>query len=229
MRLLLLRHGQTHGNTVGALDTAFPGADLTDLGVRQAHAAARVLTDRRPSGIYISPLVRTGQTAAPLASALALEPVVHDGLREIAAGQFEMATDEDSILGYVGTVASWIEGRLDGRMPGAETGHEFLARYDTAVASAASDGHEIALMVSHGAAIRTWVANRVGDSASHEMAAQGFHNTACIELEGDPDSGWAVLSWTADAIGGHFLDDESAPDPTGQATEGEHDPWEPQN
>ena len=32
MRLFLLRHGQTHGNVSGALDTAFPGLDLTDLG-----------------------------------------------------------------------------------------------------------------------------------------------------------------------------------------------------
>ena len=46
MRLLLLRHGQTHGNTAGALDTAVPGLGLTELGRRQAEAAARALTDR---------------------------------------------------------------------------------------------------------------------------------------------------------------------------------------
>ena len=34
MRLLLLRHGQTHSNVSGALDTGAPGADLTELGRR---------------------------------------------------------------------------------------------------------------------------------------------------------------------------------------------------
>lgn len=219
MRLLLIRHGQTHGNTVGALDTAYPGADLTDLGVRQAEAAALVLADREVTGIYVSPLVRTGQTAAPLAAKLSLEPVVLDGLREISAGDYEMATDEESIFGYIGTVADWIERRLDTRMAGAETGHEFLARYDEAVATVAAAGHEVALLVSHGAAIRTWVANQVTDSGTHEMATEGFNNTACIELSGSPADGWTVVEWTPDAIGGHYLDDETAPDPTGQPTD----------
>jgi probable phosphoglycerate mutase len=219
MRLLLLRHGQTHGNTIGALDTAYPGADLTELGISQAEAAAQALADRGIEGIYVSPLVRTGQTAAPLAAQLDLVPTELEGLKEIQAGAYEMATDEESILGYIGTVADWIERRLDPRMKESEDGHEFLARYDGAVATIAAGGHATALLVSHGAAIRTWVANRVTDSASHAMAAEGFHNTACIELEGSPETGWTVLTWTPDAVGGAFLDDESAPDPTGQATE----------
>lgn len=219
MRLLLLRHGQTHGNTVGALDTAYPGNDLTELGVRQSEAAAQVLAEPggHPTidGIFVSPLVRTGQTAAPLAAVLDLEPRTLDGLKEIQAGDYEMATDEESIFGYIGTVAEWIEGRLDSRMAGSETGHEFLARYDAAVAEIAENGHRRALIVSHGAAIRTWIANRVSGSATHEKATEGFHNTACIELDGSPETGWQVISWTEDAVGGAYLDDENAPDPTG--------------
>jgi probable phosphoglycerate mutase len=215
MRLLLLRHGQTHGNTSGALDTAFPGLDLTELGVRQAQAAARVLHSTGIDGLYVSPLVRTQQTAAPLTELTGLEPVVLDGLREIAAADYEMATDEDSILGYIGTVADWIEGRFDTRMSGGEDGHEFLARYDAAVAEIVAAGHRTAVAVSHGAAIRTWVASRVTDSSAHAMATEGLANTALIEIEGDPGSGWQILSWTADPLGGSFLEDEAAPDPTG--------------
>lgn len=219
MRLLLLRHGQTHGNTAGALDTAVPGLDLTPLGAAQARAAARVLAGEGIEGIYVSPLVRTQQTAAPVADVLGLVPKVLDGLREVAAGDYEMATDEESVLGYIGTVASWIDGDLDPRMPGAETGHEFLERYDAAVAEVVAPGHQCALLVSHGAAIRTWVANRVEASSSHEMAEQHFHNTACIELDGDPSVGWRILRWWPDPVGGDFLDDETAPDPTGRATD----------
>src|SRR5689334_20465281 len=118
MRLLLLRHGQTHGNTSGALDTALPGLELTDLGERQAAAAAQALADVPIETIFISPTHRTRQTAAPLAELLGLEPEVRDGLREIKAGDYEMATDHDSVLGYIGVVADWIEGRFDTRMPG---------------------------------------------------------------------------------------------------------------
>jgi broad specificity phosphatase PhoE len=216
MRLLLLRHGQTHGNTLGALDTAFPGNDLTELGVQQAEAAARVLAEDPPTGIYVSTLVRTQQTAAPLAAALGLSPEILEGLREISAGDYEMATDHDSILGYIGTVADWIEGRLEGRMAGSETGLEFLDRYDAAVATIEAAGHERALIVSHGAAIRTWVASRVEGSETHEMATEGLANTACIELEGSAAAGWTVVTWSAEPVGGEFLDDQAAPDPTGQ-------------
>lgn len=222
MRLLLLRHGQTHGNTSGALDTAYPGLDLTELGLRQSEAAARVLADEGEpgvDGIFVSTLVRTQQTAAPLAKLLGVEPTILEGLREIAAGDYEMAIDEESVLGYVGTVADWIEGRFEVRMSGGENGHEFLARYDEAVAAIAANGHRRALVVSHGAAIRTWVSARVSDASGHEMATEGFNNTACIELEGTPADGWKIVAWTPDALGGHYLDDESAPDPTGQPTE----------
>lgn len=220
MRLLLLRHGQTHGNTSGALDTAYPGLDLTELGVRQSEAAARVLAEPGDGlavdGIYVSPLVRTQQTAAPLAAVLGIEPRILEGLREIQAGDYEMATDEESIFGFIGTVAEWIEGRLDPRMPGSETGHEFLARYDEAIATIDGAGDRRAVVVSHGAAIRTWVSSRVSGAGTHEKATEGFHNTACIELDGSPEAGWRVVSWTEDALGGAYLDDETAPDPTGQ-------------
>jgi probable phosphoglycerate mutase len=223
MRLLLLRHGQTHGNTAGALDTAMPGLDLTELGRRQAEAAARALVDHGIEQIYVSALVRTQQTAAPLASVLGLEPRVLEGLREISAGDFEMATDHDSIAGYIGTVADWLEGRYDTRMPGGESGHEFLARYDAAVTeihrTVVEAGHRTALLVSHGAAIRTYVSARVPDVEAHARATDPLHNTACIELVGDPVQGWRVRAWHSEPVGGAFLDDHTAPDPTGQAPE----------
>ena len=137
-RVVLLRHGQTHGNTLGALDTAYPGNDLTELGTRQAEAAARVLAAEGIEAIYVSPLVRTGQTAAPLAALLNQQPTELAGLREISAGDYEMATDHDAITGFITTVADWIERRYEARMPGAESGHEFLERYDAARAPLAA-------------------------------------------------------------------------------------------
>ncbi len=69
MRLLLIRHGQTHSNVSGSLDTARPGADLTDLGREQAELLVERLKDEPVDALHASTLVRTQQTIAPLARA----------------------------------------------------------------------------------------------------------------------------------------------------------------
>ena len=61
-RLVLLRHGQTHGNVDRRLDTRPPGAELTDLGRDQARAFARSLP-RPPALIAHSIATRAVQTA----------------------------------------------------------------------------------------------------------------------------------------------------------------------
>jgi broad specificity phosphatase PhoE len=219
MRLLLLRHGQTHANVAGALDTGVPGLDLTDLGRAQAAAAARVLTGSAVEGVFVSRLVRTQQTADPLVTTAALPREVLPGLHEIPAGDYEMATDADSVRGYLSTVQRWVHGELGARMPGGESGEEFLARYDADVARVAGSGAGTALLVSHGAAIRAWVAARVPEVAGSPEATSPLHNTGLVTVEGDPARGWRLVEWHADPLGGHLLEDESAPDPTGEPVE----------
>lgn len=210
-----MRHGQTFGNVAGALDTAAPGLDLTDLGQAQARAASRMLAGRGVQQVYVSTRVRTHQTAAPTATDHGLAPVEMPGLHEITAGDFEMATDEQSVLGYLSTVRHWVTGELGVRMPGGETGSEFLERYDADLEHATTGGHDTILLVSHGAAIRTWVASRVDGAKGRPEAVQPLHNTGLITVEGHPRTGWRLLDWHADPIGGAVLEDTSAPDPTG--------------
>ena len=104
VRLFLVRHGQTHANVARQLDTAVPGLDLTDTGQEQARALAERLAGEDLGAIYTSDLVRTQQTAAPLAERLGLEMVVLPGLREIQAGDYEMSTDWQP---YVDAVIRW--------------------------------------------------------------------------------------------------------------------------
>ena len=215
MRLLLMRHGQTHANVSGELDTARPGLDLTDLGRAQAVAASKALADERLDAIYVSSRVRTHQTAAPTADDRGLTPTQLDGLEEVDAGDFEMRSDHDAVAGYIGSVAAWLEGRLDHRMPGGETGEEFLARYDAAVRSIVDAGHDTALVVSHGAALRTWVSTRMAPHPDAPPATTPLHNTALIVLDGDFESGWEMVSWQGHPCGGEFLEDPTAQDPTG--------------
>jgi broad specificity phosphatase PhoE len=210
-----MRHGQTHANVSGELDTAHPGLELTDLGHAQAAAAAKALAEEQLDAIYVSSRVRAHQTAAPTAEDRGLTPTQLDGLEEISAGHFEMRSDHDAVAGYIGAVATWLEGDLTHRMPGAETGEEFLARYDAAVRTIAGAGHDAALVVSHGAALRTWVSTRMKPHPDAPPATQPLHNTALIVLEGDAESGWEMVSWQPHPVGGEFLEDPSAEDPTG--------------
>lgn len=219
-RLHLMRHGQTHSNVAGALDTGTPGAHLTDLGQAQAAAAAKALAQEPIDGLYVSRLIRTHQTIAPLAGQAAMDPTELGGLHEIQAGSFEMRTDRESVHGYIGTVGAWIDGDLDARMPGGESGHEFSERYTADVRAIAAAGHSEALLVSHGAAIRAWVSIALGDLGSRPEAHAPLNNTAVITLEGHPDTGWDLVRWVGTPIGGEHLDSvfgaSTDPDPTAQ-------------
>ena len=223
MRLLLMRHGQTHANVSGELDTAHPGLDLTGLGRAQAVAASRALADEHLDAVYVSSRVRTHQTAAPTAESRDLALTQLAGLEEIQAGEFEMRADHDAVAGYIGAVATWLDGDLTHRMPGSETGEEFLARFDTAVRTIVDAGHDAALVVSHGAALRTWVSTRMEPHPDAPPATQPLHNTALIVLDGDFDAGWRMVSWQGHPVGGATLDGLSLEDPTAEDPTGDLD------
>ncbi len=219
-----MRHGQTHANVSGELDTAHPGLDLTDLGRAQAVAASRALADERLDAVYVSSRVRTHQTAGPTAEARGLPLTQLDGLEEVQAGDYEMRADHDAVAGYIGAVAAWLDGDLTHRMPGGETGEEFLTRFDAAVRTIVDAGHDAALVVSHGAALRTWVSTRMEPHPDAPPATQPLHNTALIVLEGDVDGGWRMVSWQGHPVGGATLDGLSLEDPTAEDPTGDLDP-----
>ncbi|MEZ2391467.1 histidine phosphatase family protein [bacterium RCC_150] len=219
MRLLLIRHGQTPGNVLGQLDTAFPGPGLTELGEHQANALPRSLAREDINAVYASTLLRTQLTAAPLAKALGLDVSVLDGLQEIDAGTLEKRTDHESHHRYLSTVFAWTDGDLGLRMPGAGDGNEFFTRYDAAIAKVAAAGDDTAAVFSHGAAIRCWAGRRAVDVERDFAATQQLQNTGMVILEGDPESGWRLLHWDQIPVGGLALADRTAEDPTGEAVD----------
>jgi len=206
MRLLLIRHGQTPTNLSGALDTAAPGPGLTDLGHAQADAVPAALAGVPLDGIYVSGLVRTHLTAAPLVSATGLSPQVHEGLNEISAGTLEGRADAAAVDDYRRCGSHWAHGDLDAALPGAETGHEFVQRFESAIRHiAASHGGDATVAVfGHGAAIRVFATIAAGLDPE-TPAERGLLNTGLVELSGDPAGGWQMLRWTDDPIGGEHL------------------------
>lgn len=91
-RLLLLRHGQTE-LSVQRRYSGRGNPALTDLGRRQADAAATYLAEKGGiAAVVTSPLQRAYDTAAVAAKALGVEVVVDDDLIETDFGDWEGMT-----------------------------------------------------------------------------------------------------------------------------------------
>ena len=221
MRLYLIRHGQTPDNVRGELGTTVPGPGLTDLGLEQAAALPRALAAAGIRALSTSTMVRTQLTAAPLAASLGLVPTVRDGLREVEAGELELRSDQQAVSTYLGTVLRWVDGDLDARVPGAEDGHAFFARFDRAVESAVAEsssrGEDVVALVSHGAAIRGWAGRRASNVDAAFVRAHQLANTGVVVCEGSPSEGWQLVEWADEPVGGALLADPAASDPTGEA------------
>jgi probable phosphoglycerate mutase len=215
VRLLLIRHGQTPSNVAAILDTAHPGPGLTELGVRQAAEIPRALAAEPVDRLFVSTLHRTQLTAAPLASNLGVEPIVLPGIHEIEAGELEKRGDREAVATYLKTAFAWGLGDLDARMPGASNGHAFFDRYDTDIRAIEREvGSGTAVVVSHGAAIRVWVAGRATNVPPMFAGEHDIANTGIVELDGTLDTGFTLLSWQGSPVGGPDLD--SPDDPAGE-------------
>src|SRR5579863_9983161 len=88
-QILLVRHGESAAVTPGEPLPQLGGqADppLAAIGHREADLVGLRLRTEPIAAIYCSPLTRAVQTAAPLADALGLTPMLEPGLREVFLG-----------------------------------------------------------------------------------------------------------------------------------------------
>jgi broad specificity phosphatase PhoE len=198
-RLILVRHGQSHGNVERRLDTRPPGAALTDLGRDQARALARGLP-HRPAMIAHSVAVRAAQTAAEIADQTRLDTLEFEGIHEVQVGELEDRNDDAAIEEFNAIYQRWHEGALDVPLPGGETARQVLDRYVPVLTQLrmryldddAWRGDIV--VVSHGAAIRLASAVLAGVDSSfaldHHLA-----NTESVVLAPITDGRWSCVQW----------------------------------
>lgn len=145
MLVYLLRHGATACNEAGR----YQGRG-TDLPLSPAGRAALGRADFSPEAVYVSPLSRTGETAAILFPGARQVPV--PALAEMDFGAFEgrswreMERDAD--------YRAWVEGGCRGQCPGGESREAFSRRVCGAFAGLVDDaldgGAEHLVIVAHG-------------------------------------------------------------------------------
>lgn len=194
--LTLVRHAQSAGNASGLIDSSTPGPVLTDLGRREAEASAAALRGKGNSydGVYASTMVRTQQTAEPMAAALREPVVVLPGLREIEAGDYEGLPEADAATTYAAAPLRWLSGDRAARIPGSIDGNEFDARYDEAVQAIYDSGDSNAVAYSHGAATMMWVAMNVRGVDPGTFLTAPMQNTGYFVIRGNPVDGWELVA-----------------------------------
>lgn len=160
--LIILRHGES---APARHDRPFPTIDgrsdppLDPRGQEEAELVAKRLHDEAITAIYVTPLRRTAETAAPLAARLGIAPQVEPALVEVSLGEWEGATfrqrveDRDPIALQMFTDERWDV------IPGAEPAEVFRSRVREGVLRiAAAHPDQRVVVVTHGGVIGTIMA-----------------------------------------------------------------------
>lgn len=144
----LLRHGEVH-NPEGVLYGRRDGYHLSTLGRTMAQRVADSIGERDITHIRTSPLERAQETAAPLAAARGLEPVIDARVIE-STNKFEGVSFKEGAMAIVKRPDLWRHMYNPLKPSWGEPYDEVVARMMAAVADArdAARGHE-AVVVSH--------------------------------------------------------------------------------
>ena len=89
MKLILIRHGETHWNKDGLVQGGDSDIELNDTGLKQASKLAAFLENEPIIAILSSPLQRAIATAEVIASHHRLPVEIDQGLRELRVGDLE--------------------------------------------------------------------------------------------------------------------------------------------
>jgi probable phosphoglycerate mutase len=182
-RLILLRHGRTawnHADRVqGQLD-----AELDETGHRQAADVAPVIAALDPVALWSSDSVRARETAAYLAKETGLDPTYDARLREYFLADRQGLTHDEYAALAPEEFAEFRRGDFD-VVPGGETAEQVAARVVEALHEllASIGPGELAVAVSHGAAIRDAVPVLLGLPLTQRAVLHGLDNCAWVELD----------------------------------------------
>ena len=140
--LTFIRHVESTANATDIIDTSTPGPDITGLGEGQAAAVANELSANRYDGIYASTMVRSQETATPLAQTLGEPVTVLARRRRPGAGVGDGAHERSAAPTAAADAESELAARRPVRRGAARGAHRAapIAVSDTAVGRSRSSG-----------------------------------------------------------------------------------------
>ena len=158
--LVLVRHAVT-AQTGPLLSGRTPGIDLSDLGNEQASAAGERLASLPIAAVYASPIERTRQTAAHIASHHHLDVQVLQGVIEADYGEWTGGRIEELAKTDLWKTVQRAPSRA--RFPNGESIAEMQTRTVTALeAVVAAHPGEMVVVVSHADPIKSVIAHFTG-------------------------------------------------------------------
>ena len=194
-RVYVARHGEAEYESELLSDA---GGSLSRQGRAQSRELGESLRDVRISRIYASSMARAVQTAEIVAAVLGVDVVVREGLREFGVGVHAGTSGDPDPFWPV--FSRWIDGDLEARIEGAESGTEVIDRV-CAELELVADQHrgESALVISHGGAICTAVPALAGNVSARFPESRPIPNTGVVELEANGE-GWRAVSWCGEDL-----------------------------
>lgn len=197
--VVLIRHGSARYASEAApeLIDGHSDPELTELGHRQATAVAARLAATPITGVFVTPLRRTQQTADPLARRIGRIPVVVPELREVHLGDWEgqlnhRVAREDSLTREIFDAERWDV------IPNAEPMEQFSQRItagmEQLVEAGGPDGTVLAVV--HGGVIAEACRQVTGSRAFAFLYADNGSITRLMRL---PSRRWALISFNETA------------------------------
>jgi broad specificity phosphatase PhoE len=194
--LCLARHGETADNA-RRIFQGQGGRGLNPRGRAQAARLAERIRLDPPRAIVSSDLERAVETASIISAACGVPVELERELREVDVGAWTGRAYDEVAAAYPEEWAAWDAG-LDVRRGGGETYAELAVRVGRAIDRVAaryagSEGR--ILLVSHGGAIKSWIATLLGVSSDGLRALAGVANAALTVVERDTRGRHRLHSW----------------------------------
>ncbi len=120
MRLILVRHSETHMNKDGLI-LGLNGPSLNSTGITQARRVALALSPERPFVLYSSPITRAIETAQAISQVNDVPIITLSELGEMDAGKLEGLSGEEARRLYPDVMGRWAKDPSTVVMPGGES------------------------------------------------------------------------------------------------------------
>lgn len=191
---MLVRHGAVSRAASDALVGGHSDPQLSARGRRQADALVGRLAAEPIAALFVTPLGRTADTAAPLAAALGLEPVVVPELREVHLGEWEGPQFQERMSAGDPVSLRVLEEERWDIVPGAEPADVFAGRVadglDAVVRGTGPDRAGVAVV--HGGVIAEACRQATG---SRPFAFLGAENGSVTRLVRLAEGRWMLRSF----------------------------------
>jgi len=121
LKLILVRHGETHWNKDGLIQGGDSDIELNDTGLEQARKLAAFLKNEPIIAILSSPLRRAIATAEVIASHHQLPVEIDQGLRELKVGDLEGISISDLRTTFSRFLLKWWQDGEAMKLPNGES------------------------------------------------------------------------------------------------------------